>query len=197
MQVKDFYFVNFKDFFGQILELSQKIANSDEKQFDYVIAINRGGAVSARFLSDLLAVPMGAFAMASYVGVNLHKELKITQELNLDLKDKQILLVDEICDTGNTFVKAIEYLAKFEPKRVVTASLIVKSGASYQPDFWVEQVDKWVVFPYEIRETLSAIIGQNPAVVTAVNSFFLDLGVDQAILDAISKNLPQKNKGKK
>ncbi len=187
MKKSDFYFLNFNDFFQQILKVSQQIKQSNYQKFDYVIAINRGGAVLGRFLSDLLAVPMGAFAMASYVGVNLSKELKITQELNLDLKNKQILLVDEICDTGNTFVKAIKYLAKFEPSKVVTASLVVKSHSVYQPDFWVEQIDKWVVFPYEIRETIMAVKNQPADVVNAVNNFFINLGVNKTMIESIKE----------
>lgn len=185
MKKSNFHFFNFNDFFQQILKVAQEIKQSDHQKFDYVIAINRGGAVLGRFLSDLLEVPMGAFAMASYVGVNLSKELKITQELNLDLKNKQILLVDEICDTGNTFVKAIKYLAKFEPSKVVTASLVIKSHSVYQPDFWVEQIDKWVVFPYEIKETITATKNQPVEVTNAVTDFFIKLGVSKTMIESI------------
>ncbi len=184
MQVQDFHFIDTKQFFQASLVLAEKI-KATQQTFDYVIAINRGGAVLGRYLSDLLDIQMGAFAMASYVGINLRKELKITQELNLDLKDKKILVVDEICDTGNTFIKALHYLEQFQPQDIKTASLVVKSHAVYKPDFLVTEIDKWVVFPYEMRETILATQDQSAEVKQAVSDFFVQAGAESTMLQSV------------
>lgn len=183
MNKEDFYFIDSKQFFQDSIKLAEKIKAS-YLDFDYVIAINRGGAVLGRFLSDLLDIQMGAFAMASYVGVNLRKELKITQELNLDLKGKKILIVDEICDSGNTFIKALKYVEQFLPASIQTASLVVKSHAVYKPDFWVSEIDKWVVFPYEMAETIVATKTESDEVKQAIKDFFVDAGASQSVVES-------------
>jgi len=190
MQTSDFHFINSQDFFADSIALAEQVKKFGTK-FDYLIAINRGGAVLGRYLSDLLTVPMGAFAMASYVGVNLRKELKITQELNLDLKDKNILIVDEICDSGTTFIKALDYVNLFSPAQIQTAALVVKPHASYKPDFWVQEIDKWVVFPYEMIETFKATKDQSEEVKTMIKDFFVKGGAELSVVESLyQKALP-------
>jgi len=74
-----------------------------------------------------------------------------------DLKNKHILLVDDVSDTGKTFVRGIKYLLDLEAASVTTASPFIKPWTKYMPDFYVKQVDEWIVFPYDMRETVEAL----------------------------------------
>lgn len=121
-----------------------------------ILSVARGGHVLARLLSDFLNLPIYSFSIQSYQDLQQH-ELKITQELSGDFKGKNVLLVDEIIDSGKTLVRALEYLSAFEIKSVTSVSLHVKPEAVMKSDFYGEETEKWVVYPYEVRETILAL----------------------------------------
>lgn len=121
-----------------------------------ILSVARGGHVLARLLSDFLNLPIYSFSIQSYQDLQQH-ELKITQELSGDFKGKNVLLVDEIIDSGKTLVRALDYLGAFEVRSVTSVSLHVKPEAVLKSDFYSEETAKWVVYPYEVRETIQAL----------------------------------------
>jgi len=121
-----------------------------------IVSVARGGHALARILSDFLKLPIFSVSIQSYTDLQQH-ELQITQELNVDLKDRHVLLVDEIVDSGKTLVRALDYLKDFDLKSVTSVSLHVKPEAVLKSDFYVDELTEWVVYPYEIRETIEAL----------------------------------------
>ena len=73
------------------------------------------------------------------------------------LDHKDILLVDDISDTGKTFIRGTKYLQELGANSVTTASLFIKPWTKYIPDFYTKEVHDWVVFPFDIKETIDAI----------------------------------------
>lgn len=121
-----------------------------------LLSVARGGHVLARLLSDFLNLPIFSFSIQSYQDLQQH-ELRITQELSGDFKGKNVLLVDEIIDSGKTLVRALDYLDAFEINSVTSVSLHVKPEAVLKSDFYCEETENWVVYPYEVRETVEAL----------------------------------------
>jgi uncharacterized protein len=171
MELSDLHFISWENFHNSSFSLAEKIKQSGEK-FDIIIAISRGGLVLARILSDFLDLPIYNISIESYVEINKAKEPRVTQDIgSADIKNKKILLVDEICDSGKTFERAVAYLysvgvsesltshgeGEVEPLQLKTACLVLKSHSSFAPDFYEEKIDKWVVFPYEVRETVEEL----------------------------------------
>jgi len=121
-----------------------------------IVSVARGGHALARILSDFLKLPIFSVSIQSYSDLQQH-ELHITQELNVDLKGRHVLLVDEIIDSGKTLVRALDYLDDFELKSVTSVSAHVKPEAIRKSDFYVDELTEWVVYPYEVRETIEAL----------------------------------------
>jgi uncharacterized protein len=149
----EFEFVELSQLWKLSYQLADKIAATHPGQIDHIISINRGGAVLSRILADVLDIELGAFGLRSYTGVDQQKGIEVSQELNLTLAGKTILLVDEICDTGHTFETAVRYAQELHPARILTATLYLKPHSIFQPDFFEIKSSKWVIFPYELRET--------------------------------------------
>jgi hypoxanthine phosphoribosyltransferase len=67
----------------------------------------------------------------------------------LDITGRDVLLVDDIFDTGHTLKKVVEKLHDFKPASVRSAVLLRKEGrqeADYEPDFVAFQIpDEFVV----------------------------------------------------
>ena len=111
----------------------------------------------ARFLSDFLDLKVSSFVMVAYKEVGKISQPKIMEELKTDIKDEKILLVDEIIDSGSSFEIATRYLQKFQPRKITTLAPYIKPVSRFKPDFWQVSTAKWVVFPYEVRETIGDV----------------------------------------
>ncbi len=145
----EFIKISWERLYTDCVLLSKKIKGT---QVDEIVAISRGGVVMGRLLSDFLSLPMSNISITSYIGTKQEKEPVITQELTKDIKNKTIILVDDVADTGKTFKKAVPYLESLGVKKVITVAPYTKPHAIFLPDFSVESTDKWIIFPYEVWE---------------------------------------------
>lgn len=99
------------------------------------------------FYSDLLRQYKGecevAFIqMSSYVGTKstgiVYKKMDLTKEV----KDRHIVLVEDIVDTGNTIESLFDYFKHTQrPKSIRVASLLLKPEV-YKKDFKIDYVGK-------------------------------------------------------
>ena len=136
--------------------LAKKIEDSKQK-IDLIVAIARGGMTVAQILSDFLSLPVATFTVSSYKDLRQEKSSEISFHVGGDLKNKRILLVDDVSDTGKTFERGIQYLNKLGVVSVVTAALLVKPQSKHVPDFFVKKTSSWIVFPYEVKETILSV----------------------------------------
>lgn len=139
------------------LTLAKKIKKKNIV-FDKIVAIARGGLVFSRILSDLLDLPISNIVITSYKDLKQQKEPEIIEESTANFDNKNLLIVDEVSDTGKTFHRALSYFKNKNIKRIYTASPYIKPKTLFIPDFWVKKIDAWIVFPYDIRETYQAFV---------------------------------------
>jgi len=177
-------FITWPEFHQMGFNLAQQLRNRHPACCT-LISVARGGHVLARLLSDFLKLPIYSVSIQSYKDFQRH-ELHITQELNVDLKGRHVILVDEIIDSGKTLVRALEYLEAFETRSVTSVSVHVKPEAIRKSDLYVAETSKWVVYPYEVRETIEALrpvwkrAGHSDA---ALRSLLLENGLPNAWVD--------------
>ncbi len=149
--------------YDSLLSLSQKIQKQIEK-LDLIIGISKGGLIPARILADLLQVSeIITIQVKFYTGLaKTHGEPMIMQPLTVNLSGKKVLLVDDIADTGKSLKTTINHLESLGAGEIKTATIYLNNRSIIKPDFYEEIIDKWVVFPWEIKETLQkSVKGQN------------------------------------
>jgi len=128
--------------------------NESKMKFDYIIGINRGGLIPALIISNQLDCKLICIGAKSYTGKKRNK-LNIYSYPVVNLKNKNVLIVDEICDTGitlNTIKKKVKQ--KYNPKQIITSSLIInKLNCKVYPDFHVIEIEnktkEWIGFPWD------------------------------------------------
>ena len=148
-----FLTVSWKTFENKIHRLATNISSS-EKDLEIMVAIARGGMSVAHILSDFLHLPIATFTISSYKDLKQTKMSQISYGVGGSLQDKKILLVDDISDTGNTFIRGIEHIKEMGGASIVTASVFIKTWTSFVPDYYIAKTDRWIVQPFEIRETI-------------------------------------------
>ncbi len=127
-----------------------------------VVAICRGGLVPARLVCDFLHIKDLTTIKVEHWGIVAAPTEKaiIKFPLYVDIKDKWVLLVDDITDTGDTLSVSLEHLKKFKPKEIRTAVLIHKISSDFLPDYYVRKITqwRWVIFPWHVWEDLTNLI---------------------------------------
>jgi uncharacterized protein len=128
-------------------------------QPDLIVAVCRGGLVPARILADLTeTLSVATLQIKYYVGIaQTGKEPELLQGLGQRLDGKKVLLVDDIADSGETLKLAMQHLLVQGAKEVKTATLYMKTQSVTVPDFYEKITANWVVFPWDVKETIREI----------------------------------------
>jgi len=104
--------------------------SADYKDSDLVlVGILKGAFI---FLADLarhLTIPakIDFIRASSYgEGTSSSGKIRLTKELEIDIRDRDVLLVEDIVDTGLTLTFLIEYLKSFHPKSIRVCAFLDK-----------------------------------------------------------------------
>lgn len=147
---------------SEIEDLCYKLAKKIKKSrfvFDVIVAIGRGGWIPARYLADYLGniVNMASVKVEHYVGINKRAKAEITQEVNTNVRGKNILLVDDVSDSGDSLIIAKRHLIKRGARSVKIATLHHKPWSAIRPDFFVKETKCWVIYPWMCKENLEEL----------------------------------------
>ena len=133
---------------------------------DMLIGIMRGGAPIIDVLSRVFKLKCAYLAVESYSGEGTEDqqgELVFSREMSSTVQEMKgnLLLCDDLSDTGITFNKSIDWLKKYEPikdkiEEIKTATLFKKKKSIFEPDFCANRLtdNPWIVQPFEIYEEL-------------------------------------------
>jgi len=181
--------LNWSDIEMLVHKLAERISSIYEPNM--LIGILRGGAIVASMLSDVLDMrEVYTIGCRSYTGVGERETIVIYQPLSLNsLLDRDVLVVDDVADTGDTMKHIVQYVKGFEPKKVRTATLHIKPHTSFIPDFYVENVNAWIVYPWSVNEFVRNMISDMVPRL-GISKTFEELKKLVPNTDIIRKNLP-------
>src|SRR6266481_4510203 len=134
----------------RVRELSAELTRDFEGRELVVVAVLNG---TVMFLADLirhLSLPLRLdfIGTSSYGAGTEAGELVFTKELRLDVRGRDVLLVDDILDTGKTLFRVLAKLKALKPRRIKTCVLLNKAARRVEkveadyvgfeiPDFFV------------------------------------------------------------
>ncbi|MFB6107779.1 MAG: phosphoribosyltransferase [Haloplanus sp.] len=126
---------------------------------DVVVALARGGWFAGRCLCDFLGLDdLTSLKMEHYVGTAAKGD---DPEVRYPLPEgsvegKDVLVVDDIADTGQSMHRAHDYVTDRGVGEVRTATLQLLGNSEFDPDFVGERLDEWawVVYPWNFVEDM-------------------------------------------
>jgi hypoxanthine phosphoribosyltransferase len=131
-------------------------------QPDIIVAIERGGYMPARILSDLLGVTnLAGLRIEHYRGTHKEPMAVVRYPLSAEVSGQRVLLVDDVNDTGDTFKVALDHLhSRASPGAIRTAALHHKVVSSFVPDLYAVKVTqwRWIIYPWAVTEDLKVLI---------------------------------------
>jgi hypoxanthine phosphoribosyltransferase len=145
--------------YEMLLNLAERIRKNGFKP-DLIVGVSRGGWPPARVLSDLLDNPNLANVKAEfYLGVAETKgEPTLTQPVSMGVAGKRVLIVDEVADTGKSLELVKKHIVKQGACEVKIATVYYKPWSVIVPDYYGKEASRWIVFPWEIKETIRKIV---------------------------------------
>ena len=112
--------------------------------------------IPARILSDRLGIDnVQLFTIKLYKGIAQRNNKPTIGSFSIDVDKKNILLVDDILDSGRTVEAVISYMKLKKPTSVKTVTLLCRKSNKRKPTFFAEECEdgEWIVFPWEQNET--------------------------------------------
>jgi len=119
--------------------------------FDRIICIHRGGLPLGVMLSHRLNLPLDISYITRYD--KLSHYISREEIIKRNIEGNDILIVDDISDSGITLKKLYEVVQKKGAKSITTISYAIKNQTKFTPTYYkvVVPQDRWVVFPWEIK----------------------------------------------
>jgi hypoxanthine phosphoribosyltransferase len=125
-----------------------------------LVGVSRGGLVPLRLISDYISAQV-----VSTIGVRFYEDIGRTSDepevffpVQGDVRGKNILLIDDISDTGKSLIAAMDHLRVQGAKEIVVATICKKPHTSLDPDIYETETSAWVIFPWEVQETIKKIV---------------------------------------
>lgn len=145
-------FYSWQNFDTDIVSIVKQIDNSSWIP-DYIVGVKRGGLIPAIKLSHCFDKPM--IMMSCQLRDNKDNQVRLYEVEEIPI-DKNILIVDDICDSGVTLSKIILefYMNGFNIDNVKTCSLFYNNEQNFIVDYAARNLNRskdkeWIVFPWE------------------------------------------------
>lgn len=125
----------------RVKELGDEISKDYDGKDIVVISLLRGSFVFAADLVRAIKVPVNIDFMttSSYgYGEETSGIVDIISDIRADIRDKYVLVVDDIMDSGNTMKEVVDYINKKGPKSIKTCVMLDKPSrreADISPDY--------------------------------------------------------------
>ncbi len=113
---------------GRLKTLAREIEQDFNGRETVVVGLLNGTVV---FLADLirhlnLPLRLDFIGVSSYGAGIESSDIVFTKELRFDVRGRDVLLVDDILDTGNTLARVLPKLRELKPRRLKTCVLLDK-----------------------------------------------------------------------
>jgi hypoxanthine phosphoribosyltransferase len=120
-----------------------------------IVSIGKGGSIPGVILAEGFECTNLNLGLRSYKGTT-RGEIHEYQGIKCfdGLRDANILIVDDIADSGETFQYAWRKFIGNGCEKVQTASIFYKPCSKFKPDYYAEEVEEstWIIQPWESKE---------------------------------------------
>ena len=138
-----------------VADVAKQISHDYQDGDLVIIGVLKGAFV---FMADLIRqLTLNSFTidfirLASYGnGVDPSGDVRIVHDIETDISNKDVLIVDDIFDTGSTMTRLYRHLQARLPRSIRICTLIDKTGrrrANLQPDYYCHEIDQGFLVGY-------------------------------------------------
>ena len=117
------------------LEISEKFHDTNP----VIVSILNGAFV---FTADIIReididCEVDFIKISSYEGMNSTGAIKMSKDLSIDIKNRRVIIVEDIIDSGLSIKYLYEHIIKYKPKDITIVSLLAKTN-NYKLNFNID-----------------------------------------------------------
>lgn len=117
------------------LEISEKFHDTNP----VIVSILNGAFV---FTADIIRAididcEVDFIKISSYKGMNSTGAIKMSKDLSIDIKNRRVIIVEDIIDSGLSIKYLYEHIIKYKPKDITIVSLLAKTN-NYKLNFNID-----------------------------------------------------------
>ncbi len=149
--------VEWEEFLSLIIKSSEEI-KARHNDIDTIVVLSRGGLIPGAIIAQKLNVKrVYSFGINFYSSGNkIRKVPNIYQPLPTNFFSSNILIIDDIIDSGKSIKHVLKYINKsyYSDNEPLVYSVFYKPNElGVHPDFYGEYLHnkEWVEFPWEIK----------------------------------------------
>lgn len=119
--------------------LAERINEDFKGENPLFISVLNGSFIFAADLLKKVNIDCGIsfIKLASYQGTSSTGDVRTLVGLDEDIRDRSVIIIEDIVDTGNTIVHLVEQLKALNPRQIKIATLLFKP-ASYNKDIHID-----------------------------------------------------------
>ena len=136
--------------------IENNVSKIKEYNPDYIIAIGGGGLIPARIIRNYIDKPIYVVTLSLYDECEKKNDINVIQWVDLDLKDKKVVIIDEVDDTRQTMDYCIQRLKLVNNANNIGVFVLHNKLKSKVGDLsninymsCTEIDDKWIVYPWD------------------------------------------------
>ena len=135
----------------KVQEMGRQISEDYKDKNLLMVSVLKGSVIIMADLMRAITIParIDFMSVSSYRNGTVHKSLKILKDLDIPLEGYDLLLVEDILDSGKTLYSLREMLRQRNPRSIRIATLLDKPERreeDIRPDYYCFQVpDEFVV----------------------------------------------------
>lgn len=136
------------EMFGELCRaLALRVARDYDPEI--VVGIAKAGVIPGAVIASILRLDFFSMKISRRVGDDVVRQRPaILSAAPPQALGKRVLLVDEICTTGETLRLALAAIRDVRPAEVRTATSFARSYG-YKPDYYALETDATVIFPWD------------------------------------------------
>lgn len=175
--------------YDMLMELAKRVKDSGFRP-DLIVGVCRGGWAPARVMSDLLENANTASIRIEFYlapGVTARKPV-ISQAIMVPVKGANVLVVDDVSDTGESLKVAVEHLDVCGARAIKTATLYYKPQSIFKPDFFMVQTEQWIIFPWERLENTRRLLDEaekKGKLISSVKETLTGAGINGGVVEKL------------
>jgi hypoxanthine phosphoribosyltransferase len=179
-------YVDWNHVYDFCLHVYRRIRETEYKP-ELIVGVARGGWVPARIIADFFISRQTANVKVEFYQdlFETEEHASITQSVSGEPRWKNVLVVDDIADSGESLQTTVEHLRRHKVSQLRTACLHVKPWTDPLPDFYINSTDAWVIYPWEVKEftfTLAKQLDAEKLDVKEIESRLLDIGLPKKLI---------------
>jgi hypoxanthine phosphoribosyltransferase len=132
-------FISKENIAKRVKEIALEISEKFQEDIPVFVSVLNGAFIfTADILRELdIDCEIDFIKISSYEGMDSTGKVKMSKNLSIDIKNRRVIIIEDIIDSGLSIKFLYKYLKKYKPKDITIVSLLAKKS-NFKLNFYID-----------------------------------------------------------